>query len=376
MNIISTQFGHQHGLGHLRRCLNLAREFRQQGRAVKFWFEDSPSEPPWLRHEGFTWQQGNLSEITSSINNNSSRIETLILDKPYPIPEVEVNLAHQLTKQVVTIDNAGPGVPEADLIFFPLTPIPDIFKSDPLKSKVFAGADFTIIEQEFLQFRNHSARENSEDILMSSHKGHNHDNFKILIAMGGTDAYNLTPQLLKWLHHIIPSLSRNFNDHKSQSISSPPDISHPITPTKLKIFIALGPLSQNRKQVLELADKFTIPVQVLIDPPNFSQLMAQADLGILTYGTIVYEAALLGLPTIIISTFPENQISAQWLSRYNFFVEAGIHTSLTQKNFAHHLQRLMTSLSSLHSMSENGKNLFDGLGTKRIVEKILSFQVD
>ena len=396
MIILHLKFGHKHGLGHLRRCLNLAREFKKQGRVVQFWFEDSPPEPPWLPEEGFSWHHGDFSTIyhhygntrlsfaKESINNCSHLIDTIILDKPYPIQVEEIASAKKIARQVVTIDNGSPGALEADLAFFPLAPLPEQFltsnqqfsrkiphKTD-LDQKIFAGAEYTIIDKSFLQARNllsSNEHEDTEDTDMSSTHGDPQNTFNILIAMGGTDAYNLTPKLLKWLNLFFaeviggnPVANQPLQLYNSKS---------KILINKIQVTVVLGPLSQNHNQVMELTSQSSFPLQVLINPSNFALLMAQAQLGIFSFGTIVYEAALLGLPAMLISTFPQNQISAQWLSQYNFFLDAGIHTSLSPKIFHDHLYKLLSQSNIISQMSKNGKKLFDGKGAKRIVDKIL-----
>lgn len=62
MIVIWTEGGQEIGLGHVRRCLVIARELRRQKNDVLFLINDDPSVAAWISKAGFDFVTVALSE--------------------------------------------------------------------------------------------------------------------------------------------------------------------------------------------------------------------------------------------------------------------------------------------------------------------------
>ena len=104
--------------------------------------------------------------------------------------------------------------------------------------------------------------------------------------------------------------------------------------------------------------------------PNLISLMKKADLSIGAVGGTTWERACLNLPSIVVAT-AENQIElAEELYRDNFHIYLGETRELTTFSFEKSIDKFMNSEYKV----KNGNLLVDGLGVKRVLNKILNYK--
>ncbi len=101
-----------------------------------------------------------------------------------------------------------------------------------------------------------------------------------------------------------------------------------------------------------------------------AELLANSDLGILASGGLVYEAAAVGLPTIALSEVEHQVRNARYLKKFGSIIDLGKGWLLKKEKLAKTAKALIESRNKRQNMSQNGKRLVDGLGTKRIAEQI------
>jgi spore coat polysaccharide biosynthesis predicted glycosyltransferase SpsG len=190
------------------------------------------------------------------------------------------------------------------------------------------GLEYSIIRQEFLQQKNITFKKRN----------------KLLINFGGSDVANLTLPLVTKLLAL-------------ELIDSPEDI----------IVITGGAYYSPEKMNL-LALKFGF--QHIHNCQNMAEILYQCKLAICAPGSIVYELAYCGVPSIFLTVADNQLLSAQahqnigWCKVVNGLEHQGIEHALL------HLSQLWNAPSALIKLSETAIKLIDGKGVKRICSAI------
>lgn len=176
----------------------------------------------------------------------------------------------------------------------------------------------------------------------------NIDSNKILIAMGGSDPYNITLKALK----AISGLK-----------------------TRLEIHLLLGPgyrflgsLEDVRRNIYQpLHFHHGIPQEGL---PSF---LAGFKLAIMSFGLTVYSAARAGLPVICLAHHPQGAEAAR-----TFFKDQatgkfiGEQSQVPGESIARETIKLLENNNALRRFSQNGQETVDGKGLERVVNIIMS----
>ncbi len=120
------------------------------------------------------------------------------------------------------------------------------------------------------------------------------------------------------------------------------------TLTKLGYDVTLvqGPLAKDKSETKEF--------KVVVNPPNFPQLLKECDIAVTNGGGCLFEALYLGKPTIVLPQTDYEMSIAQYAKQTNALLGIGIENI---KLFSH---------EECISASENGKKLIDGKGLERI----------
>jgi UDP-2,4-diacetamido-2,4,6-trideoxy-beta-L-altropyranose hydrolase len=100
--------------------------------------------------------------------------------------------------------------------------------------------------------------------------------------------------------------------------------------------------------------------------------MRQADLAIGAGGATTWERFCMGLPAIVITMAPNQQLGARALADDGLIVHAGDEPELSTASIAEHVTTLSSRPSLLREMSVRGRRLVDGLGATRVADALLA----
>ncbi|MFC1571747.1 glycosyltransferase [Candidatus Margulisiibacteriota bacterium] len=166
---------------------------------------------------------------------------------------------------------------------------------------------------------------------------------KILICFGGSDPNDITLTVARLL--------------KGQKYS------------KLKKIIVVGSGYHNYKQLKKelLGSKNTVIKKAVAD---MASLMKDIDLAILSGGVLMHEAAVLGIPSIVICHNQEQNIEAEAFHNHGIVYNLGLCNSFSAKKLASVLGKLLNSLSKRKQLFNNARKFIDPYGTQRIVSII------
>jgi len=112
-----------------------------------------------------------------------------------------------------------------------------------------------------------------------------------------------------------------------------------------------------------------------IDVPDGSdrmaQLMAAADVAIGSGGVSTNERLCLGLPAAVVATHPFQETSARDVAAIGAHRYLGPAAALDADGYARAVSELMSQPAALRRMTEEGMRRVDGLGARRVADRML-----
>lgn len=206
----------------------------------------------------------------------------------------------------------------------------------PAKSEILAGVDYCLLRPEFLHYR-------GENCAVNRAKLQGHNEYNILITLGGIDEHNITEQIL-----II------FNQ-----------LSLPDT----HFIVVLGANSPWQERIKILAVKLKIAVTVHVGVSNMAALMSECDFAIGAAGSTTWERCCLGLPSALIAIADNQMFALSVLANNNMVAKFDLETldyDIKAFFYAKDKEQIIATLAT------NCKRLVDGEGCIRVVNKMES----
>jgi len=165
----------------------------------------------------------------------------------------------------------------------------------------------------------------------------------VLISLGGGDFNNITMKVVDSLKHInVPNLN---------------------------VKIVLGSFNHNLKSLEKSIDSIPFEIDILQNVQNMPDLMAWADIAILASGTTSWEAAFMGLPSILL-ILSDNQFAiANKLESYGISKNLGWYNEVSFMKIQDKFEHLAKSNKARSEMSKRGSKLIDGNGFNRVISE-------
>jgi UDP-2,4-diacetamido-2,4,6-trideoxy-beta-L-altropyranose hydrolase len=354
--LIRVDSGQIIGHGHLFRCLNLARYLKAQGAIVIFATRHHRGSIVNQAIEGFecidltsATLNTKLNDVTSwlgvpepiEINEVKSLLKETLFDwviaDHYGLSEHwfdELKLASPQTRFLAIDDLANRKLPVELILNQNLFSLPEHYNElIGSNSLVLAGTSYALLQP--------SLKMNGP----KNYKTSNRSQKNVLIAMGGTDPHNATLLVCKSLQNLA-----NTNPQLTG------------TENVFNIKVALSSTASGIDELTEFCEQNS-NVSLLLDA-DLNELNHWADFAIGACGISAWERALVGLPSILITT-AENQIKgATALQTAGAAVYLGYITNISHTDIVSSVNKLTND--KCKEMSELSRNLLDTNGTKRI----------
>lgn len=264
------------GLGHLIRCLELAKQFKKQSFEVFFAIKHNHIIIKKLKENRYKYFLANETNF-----DYESWLYNLCIENSIDIfiGDVRDGLSIKCIRKLkdkkiltVAVDEPSEYAKECDLCFYPPH---SVFDRNKYLGEVFQGFEYTILREEFY--------EDFEKV--KNNKPH------LLIMMGGTDTYNYTLPILKRITKIN---------------------------CKFEISVVLNPQHKDYMQVKEIANKSLEKIKVYEKITNMSKFLNMIDFAIITFGTLAYELIYKKIPAIHIYHNPNDRNMSEYFIRNNF----------------------------------------------------------
>lgn len=338
------------GTGHVMRCLTLANLMKNQGWEVSFICRN---------------HTGNLIDLIGKHNIDVYKLITtieysgtkelfhsnwlgvsqhqdaqdclpilqeiqpdwLIVDH-YALDAQWENQLKNVYKRLMVIDDIADRNHSCDLLLDQtLGRIPNDYESlVPDSSFMMLGAQYALLRPEFAECREYSLKRRKQFQLRN-----------ILVSLGGTDPDNFTAQVLDVLNHCS-------------------------LPETIRVTVVLGVTYPHLESIKKLSKKMSYNIEFAINISNMAEVMSNSDIAIGAAGSTTWERCCLGLPTIQIVTAENQNMIARTLS------DNGAVFAIN--NLKELPEAIKTVERSMSSMSANAKNVTDGKGAVRVIERL------
>ncbi|HUK37627.1 MAG TPA: hypothetical protein VLV30_00770 [Methanomicrobiales archaeon] len=109
-----------------------------------------------------------------------------------------------------------------------------------------------------------------------------------------------------------------------------------------------------------------------VTPREMGEIMDRSDLAVTAAGNTLYELAIFGVPSIIVSHHERHLAVAERFAALGAGVNLGIGPTLPGAEIARAVGRLLGSREERQALSDRMKGIGDGLGCQRIAEAVKS----
>jgi UDP-2,4-diacetamido-2,4,6-trideoxy-beta-L-altropyranose hydrolase len=338
--ILRCDAGEQLGMGHVKRCLALARWLKEK---PVFAMADTPeSAHAEIRAAGFNsisldgdgvGQLRSLAglgadAIVMDIAHTRSRLDPAGMKK-------QVVALRELGAPIVFIDGVNTdALVDADLasaVALCVRPYPQARAE--LQGEWLVGAQYFIVSPELRQ-----SASQPPPIAEQARR--------VLVTTGGGDVGALTPRILD-----------EFN----------------ATPEpRLQVRAVLGPLMPEpiRRAARTAAADSPHAVELIAGRRDLIADMQWCDLAVATTGLTKYELALYGVPSILISPDDQHEMNNRSFRDCGTALDLGVSDQLKDGSIAEACRSLLQDPQTRRTLSERGRGLIDGMGAMRVLTAI------
>ena len=199
------------------------------------------------------------------------------------------------------------------------------FKFSKKTPLMLLGGKYALLRREFRESKPIGVREKAN---------------RVFVCFGGSDTRNITP-------HVVKALRRMESLH---------------------LIVVLGAYTKCDYEVVALANDY---VKVYKAPESIAELMKQCDMAITAAGSMVYEMAALGVPTLLI-TQAENQIHiADYMTRKGLMKCVGNWQDASYGHLEHEVAALIKDVDRRKKESQELVAEIDKNGTLNTAQAIL-----
>ena len=325
------------GYGNLTRALTLATSLKTQGYAITFLITSNMTVKSILKKKKF-----NFCLIPKKLNSRNESVFLINFLKKnnfklliFDMREYGEILSKHLSKFIPTIliDDAFCKNAYADITIN--GSINKKFHKYNIKNKqteLFLGPKFFMANENFLKNK------------ITNKKIIKKKKYTVMISIGGSDPNHLTSYILKSIMHL----------------------------SNIKIIIIIGPFFRDVYKIKNLI-KNKKNIELKYSPERIWNEFKNADIMISKSGITLYELAIMGIPTLCISSFKHEEPSAQKFMSKNFLINLGMQKNVDKNQIEKQLVKLLYDVKKRKIMSAQGKKIVDGKGLIRVTKIINSF---
>lgn len=345
---IRTDGNNKIGLGHVMRCLTIAKALKKQGWETVFILADESCKAL-VEENGFSScvlntaynaMESELEQLISLIKEHG--IDRLLLDSYFVTPFY----LQKLREEVVTtyLDDVNAFEYPVDLLInynvfaegklYPYAlPVEESCLHGTKQTCLLAGTRYAPVRDEFA-----ACYKAPEEMVRN-----------IFLSLGGSDAFNLSVK-------IITSLREKLT---------------------CNIHVVCGPFNIHKAE-LEILAKQEQGVFVHENVKEMWTLMEQCDLAISAAGSTMYELAVVGLPVVTFSFVDNQRRIAEGFGRENAGICVGHYQPETEAEFldalTQYVNQLVNNSGRRKELSERAHALVDGKGAERIAKAVLEYK--
>lgn len=321
------------GTGHLRRCIALARQLSRQGAQTRLLLVGE--RPDWAGEAqllGRELDEDDDAERTVQYCRDE-RADRLVIDR-YGSSESYQRALLDAGLPWMQFDGAARVPMWADWVVS-MSPAASESAYRALQrrehSRFLLGPAYAILREEFLEARTpRRARPVARELLLS---------------FGGGDDRGVCLSCLEALHARVD----------------------------MRVTILTGGFNPRLGEIRDwLNGHPALEVELCVDAADIARRMAQADIAITAGGTTTFEAAALGLPSLLVQIAENQRGNAQGWERLGTAINLGPLRTLDPARLRDELQSLAADAPRRQQMADRGQAHVDGRGAERLAHALYS----
>jgi UDP-2,4-diacetamido-2,4,6-trideoxy-beta-L-altropyranose hydrolase len=198
-------------------------------------------------------------------------------------------------------------------------------------TKLLLGTKYVLLRREFLNYKDQ--RRTVPETAR-----------RVLVTMGGSDPNNVTLKVIQALRKIdIPGLEAT---------------------------VVVGAGNPYADTLEAAAVQSPISVRIVRNADNMPQLMTEADVAVTALGITLWEICFSGLPALVIAHSDYQQNGLQAIEQKGVATSLGLNKNVDTGEIAEGLRQIIASKEIRKSMSCTQQEIVDGLGVKRVLERL------
>jgi spore coat polysaccharide biosynthesis protein SpsF len=254
--------------------------------------------------------------------------QVFILDVRDDLPLSLVNKIKKRMIKIVGIDDPSERRLIADLAFYP--PVPQVNRMDwtGFEGKLYVGWEWVLLRPEFSIKRQKKFNNPPE----------------ILVTMGGSDPLGMTLTAIQALEKIEDNID---------------------------IQVILGPAFSDHDGILKLLRVSRHHYKILKNVDNMAEVMRGVDIAVVAFGVTAYELAAVGVPAVYLCISSDHNESARSFVAGGYGINLGEYKIVSAAKLCKAIKTLIQNLYTEINMKEKMNRTIDGLGSKRIAQRIM-----
>jgi len=323
------------GTGHLMRCLALAQAWKDSGGEVAFITDcDNTGLLQRLSDEGFEAIPLDSSYPDRADWEASSQALAahpnawVVLDGYHFDPTYQRRIKEAGHPLLVIDDMAHLEHYYADIVLNQNLHAEQLRYSCEPYTQLMLGTQYVLLRHEFLRLQGWK-REIPEVAR------------KALITLGGSDFDNATLKVVRALNKLKVE--------------------------DLEVRVVVGPSNPHIASLEEAVHRSPFDVRLLTSVRSMPDLMAWADVAVSASGSTCWEMAFMGLPTVLLVLADNQQGIAEGLDSRGVALSVGWYAEISELRLTQAMKMLISNSKRRKAMSENGRQLVNGVGTDRVI---------
>lgn len=317
------------GMGHFARCRALADECRARGWKV-FWFSSSPS----LRSHVSSGETFVRIDPRWDDSQQARRIARKLVPGSFVVLD-GYHLGRKLEEELVdggmrvlTLDDNARRSFAAHWVTNGNVHARRLRYRTHRRTRLALGPSYYLLSREVVRAGRRAPRRRVRVR-------------RIFVTMGGADPGNVTMKVIRALDSLR---GRDFS-----------------------MEVVAGSANPHFRKLRAFARKSSHPCRLWKTTDRIGALMARADLGVASAGRVGNEMLRIGLPGVRI-VLADNQLGlVRTLAREGAVLNLGWHRRLSARRIASAVSRLMDDVALRRKMSDKGRSMIDGNGTRRVM---------
>ncbi len=327
------------GTGHVMRMIALAQAWREDGgEALFLCAEITPTLEQRMRDEGLHLEKlavepgspDDLVATSAAVSRHvaDGRLVAVAVDGYQFDADFQLGLRQTGCRLLVVDDYGHCDHYHADWVLNQnISACEELYSNRAIGTRLLLGPRFALLRREFM------AKRSAAHVVPD--KAH-----KLLVTLGGADAYNVTKK-------VIDALAG----------------------TGLEVRVAVGGSNPHLSSLREAAQQVSrgdTKVDLVVNSSDMPQLMAWADMAVAAGGSTSWELAYFGLPAVFIILASNQEQIARELERRGFGICLGDHSKLDLQLLREALSRLAADPELRAAFAARGREIVDGLGGERV----------